>query len=993
MMKKSSVMILCLAFAMLFAISVVSADQYFYPVSGIDNTAGTSTSLNNLQLGRLNSSNDAYYTTTSGWDSTYNAPATDYLEFVFNTSLINVNAALNTVTLTVEWRRNSPLAPTDVARLQIWDSSLGNWVEYQLNNPTTNNDLTETVAISNIDSITKLNNIRVRFQATSSTGLGDTSHDLVRLNVNYTLPIIANPTCTVDYLRGINGNSYNYNLSQTLYLNQTGYYDIYGYNNAGHSQCSVMEKGYSRTSPSPFLAIAPWEPAAGNSGSSIFMNFNWHTTAVSYNSAYTEGNHTVCCEVVSAPCHDGNCQRFSNESCTTFCIDTQKPVITEIRDNTFDCDNTATKYWNGDTILWNWTVNESGCAGIDYYNVTLYDSEGNFVGAMLETTNSFQSFGGFVDGESYYISVVAVDNAGNVADTVNSSIVTIDTADPIITFGLIHPLVFADSTYWATSGFYVPETDSDINLLNNSCRIVVADNGNITMNESVVCNSEHYVANDKCMTDGYATCQIWKSAKDKACNVGEAYTSLHVDKTKPNTTKTAQGNVYGDGINLMNLTWNSVQYMIHYFLGAKPSALRFECSDSASGCNYIYGIVTNASGVVATFNETITPVRRINLAQLVNFVDGVYNVTYYSVDNVGHQEVIQSELDKVDTLGPVTVKTIGEPKYNGTYFITNHTPMTLIGTDSEVGCNITGYRISDSEHVRRMSSDYEDCNVSVDWTGLEDGVYTIEFESVDHLDNVGNTTTQNHYLDNSPPLMRIVNPSFSNTSSCSMAVLAEILDSASGINESTVKVSLFYENGSLALTKALPRTGNLFGAWWGGKPYSTLLNTTGLASGVYTLVVSGADNLGNLNDYTSKTIILNDGIYVEYVSPSSCSIVPGHAGNCSFTFNTCIRDSDSVSMWMDKLNGGKVSPTDVDATLWNALGQSQEIGVIENGVIEFNPEPLRLNVTNSCQNYNGWYQLNMTLNVPAEFSSLLGGKYTINYNISSFDEYSCGDEE
>lgn len=905
----------------------------------------------------------------SGWASDWyqnngvtrdNAGSNDYAEFRngdFATILLNLSS-WNNAYLSFDWRSIGESATN------LDDDS---YVQYSL-------DGSSWVVLDDLESHDEWQNhlvtqdlkdlssglIYLRF-IFDNDGLLQGGFDLDDVLVSGEIPFIAYPVCSVDYLRGVNGNSYNFNLSQSLYLNQIGAYDVYGYNDAGHEDCNIVGDGsYNRTSPSPFIPISSWEPA----GTASFLNFDWHTTYASYSQNYLEGNHTVCCQVISEDCDDV-CRTFTNESCTTFCIDTKKPIMDGV-DHSNGC---TVGYINTETtsLVWNWSAHDIGCANVKQYNLTLYNATSGAVFSYIGIVNSTSIGVGLSDG-SYILQVVPIDNAGNIGDAMNSSIIIVDTIAPVVT--IQSPLA---GWYNNASNLWLNETDVDVNLVN--CSVMT----NQSYSSAVGCNSNvSFDVDSYCPAEG--ACLITKTAEDRACNIGTNNVVISLDRLPPTTNKTALGNYYSNG-SLMNY----MNYMIHFFFGAKPSALGFTCGDGfGSGCNYLVGTIKNETGsVIAAFNESYEGgiFHRIDFRKLVNATDGVYFVEYRSVDNVGNLGILQNETDKLDNIAPVTTKTWGTPNYwNGSaLWVTSNTVFNLSCADSEVGCDNTYYNINDNEWNEGDSFYIK---------GEECGANFVEYYSTDLLGNIEVVKNETDWLDNNAPLVRIVNPSFANTSSCSMAVLAEILDSCVGINESSVYVTLYYENGSVALRQLLPRTGNLNGVIFGGKPYSALLNTTGLPAGSYTLMISAADLLGNVRQ-ENRTIVLNQGIYVEYVSPSSCSITPGYAGNCSFTLNTCIRDSDSVSMWMDKLNGGKVSPTDVDATLWNMVGQSQEIGIIENNTKEFDPQPLRLNITSGCQNFNGWYKFNMTLGVPANVSALLGGKYTINYTLSSYDEYEC----
>lgn len=760
------------------------------------------------------------------------------------------------------------------------------------------------------------------------------------------------PTCSVNYLEG----DENYNIAAWPYVDAQGYYAAHGYASSNSAQCYLENVWFNRTSPDS--RIKSWDPT----GQSTFMDFYWKTNSNSDDKYFAEGNHTICCKADSRPCRDGNCQIIAgNASCTQFCIDTQDPTMDSIVDNTNDC-STDGKYWNQTSITFSWTAHDSGCAGIKQYNVKVYYSNNTPTGQEEVITDTQITLTKLVNGEDYYIRVTPVDNAGNEGNYIQSDHIYIDTEAPTVV--ITSPV----DGFWTKDDFNVIENDTD-NLGLDYCWI----NVNNTGWQVTTCGQQntYFISVDPICALGNVckNVPITKQVRDKACNMNQDSILVNIDRQAPNTTKTVSEPKY-PGRN-----WTS--WLVDWFI-KDTTSLSFSADDfEGYGSVYpettiTYYTITNSTGsVVSTGNGT---------AVLMNLEDGIYIVTYYSKDGLGNTEVTKTEIDKIDTLAPETVKLIGNPKVlkDGKLWITSATNFTLTCSDSEVGCANTYFNFNNGDWNNGLAFNI----IGVD------GEYYVQYYSVDLLDNTESTKNETDWLDNTPPELYIINPTWYELvrGDCSMDLLVEVVDRGVGVNTTSISAKLLYANGSVAKLVSLPKTGSSFGIH-GGSPYSALMDTTGLPAGDYTLEVQAIDLLGNMQTKT-KDITLKSGAFVEYVAPSSCKVDIGVDKNCSFTFNACVRDSGSLRMWMEKLNHGKVDPFLIDATVWNNLGQNAEVGLMQDGELMFGE---CLPIANSTL-MNGWLKFNMTMSIPANVSSLIGGKYTVNYTVSSFDNFSCEEE-
>lgn len=156
------------------------------PANGIDTSlypVGASHNLDSTELGYLTSNNGTRYISKGYW-SNENYTDNELIEFGFTS--IPVGATDVSATLYFDWQRDS--GDIDGARIRIWDGT--SWTDHELPTPlpNENQDRTETIPLTEIDSTLKVNNIKVRFQAHDGfQGLMYTSHDWVQVDVTYTI--------------------------------------------------------------------------------------------------------------------------------------------------------------------------------------------------------------------------------------------------------------------------------------------------------------------------------------------------------------------------------------------------------------------------------------------------------------------------------------------------------------------------------------------------------------------------------------------------------------------------------------------------------------------------------------------------------------------------------------------------------------------------------------------------------------------------------------
>jgi hypothetical protein len=167
--------------------------------------------------------------------------------------------------------------------------------------------------------------------------------------------------------------------------------------------------------------------------------------------------------------------------------------------------------------------------------------------------------------------------------------------------------------------------------------------------------------------------------------------------------------------------------------------------------------LNNSLTLYRIYNATYTSLWIISLGAPFNLTslplsDGVYTIEYTVTDNLGNNNIF-NESFYMDNTAPITI--ISDPPTGPRYRaqvsdiwnITDTTEFTLNADDGEgCGVNITHYRIYNSTY----SSAWTLYSGSFTLSGLDDGIYTIQYESIDYLGNRADQSTDVN-LDTTPP--------------------------------------------------------------------------------------------------------------------------------------------------------------------------------------------------------------------------------------------------
>ena len=248
-----------------------------------------------------------------------------------------------------------------------------------------------------------------------------------------------------------------------------------------------------------------------------------------------------------------------------------------------------------------------------------------------------------------------------------------------------------------------------------------------------------------------------------------------------------------------------------------------------------------------------------------------------------------------------------------------------------------------------------------------EGPHKICFFSEDNLGNVEGQMCQVFFVDNIGPSIRVLNPTeleAANIEKCVQSVVALVNDDGTGIKR--VWAELWDDNNTKV--REVEMTLRPDGT------YDALIDKQ-LPVGEYSLKVKAEDNVGNVNVVEIEEELL-ESVFVEFISPATCSIDPEDGGECEFTFNVCMRGGNSTKFWLDKL-GDVITPGMMDATISKGE-ESAFVGLLDEGI---DSGLLVL----SDEIINGRTSFNLNLNIPADVASQIGtGSHKLNYLIKSF---------
>ncbi|WP_209438000.1 OmpL47-type beta-barrel domain-containing protein [Mesobacillus selenatarsenatis] len=140
------------------------------------------------------------------------------------------------------------------------------------------------------------------------------------------------------------------------------------------------------------------------------------------------------------------------------------------------------------------------------------------------------------------------------------------------------------------------------------------------------------------------------------------------------------------------------------------------------------------SGVAKTF-YSVNGFEYIEASEFTLEEDGVYEVSFYSVDAAGNVEAAQSQKVKIDSKAPVTTSNVEDKWYQEAVTV------EFTAIDETSGVAVTFYSVNGSEYTEGPEIVLE-----------EDGIYEVSYYSVDNAGNVEEAINQTVKIDTQVPV-------------------------------------------------------------------------------------------------------------------------------------------------------------------------------------------------------------------------------------------------
>jgi hypothetical protein len=202
--------------------------------------------------------------------------------------------------------------------------------------------------------------------------------------------------------------------------------------------------------------------------------------------------------------------------------------------------------------------------------------------------------------------------------------------------------------------------------------------------------------------------------KEEPPETPDAVTTILADDKPPETTMVIGSPHYADLVGNLYVSSNT------------PITLTAEDNPGGTGVASTFYRISNDT-YYTDWAEYLAPF------YLAGLSDGEYLINYYSTDYIGNAEPTKAATVILDNTPPKTTLTISEPKYVSCItYVTPDTPFILEAEDAGAGVNVTNYRIYNSTY----DSGWITYTGPFSLASLTDGAYTIEYYSIDNVQNI-----------------------------------------------------------------------------------------------------------------------------------------------------------------------------------------------------------------------------------------------------------------
>ena len=339
-----------------------------------------------------------------------------------------------------------------------------------------------------------------------------------------------------------------------------------------------------------------------------------------------------------------------------------------------------------------------------------------------------------------------------------------------------------------------------------------------------------FVKTFRCVREGVSVGEITSEVYSSTINTGQSYT---------NAITTAEG--------------TSGLYISLDYPGSDLDLHLFDSENRHVGIDYATG-QTEVDIPNAQYSGSDANPEWISIEGDIGVQEFLLGVTcIYAVGQESFSLSCASISFPSDTTPPATVLEVGSPIFVDSadhIYIKPNTPITLVAQDNIDGAGVamTAYRIHDDAYDSGWLI-YTDVFYLI---GLPDGIYEIDYNSTDNVDNVEPTHAISITLDDSGPLITIENPPAGWALQDGVTFIASASDSSGthGLN-----FSIREANGGQGIPvgfEDIPATYDAITGRW--KWY---FNTLQLPDGYYIVLVNAEDNLGHAASTTVPYSIRN----------------------------------------------------------------------------------------------------------------------------------------
>jgi peptidoglycan/xylan/chitin deacetylase (PgdA/CDA1 family) len=429
---------------------------------------------------------------------------------------------------------------------------------------------------------------------------------------------------------------------------------------------------------------------------------------------------------------------------------------------------------------------------------TYYTTDGS-----TPTTSSTVYTGPFTVSSTATVKFFSVDSAGN-AEPVNSQQIQVDTVAPTTTIACNGA---ACSTGWYNASVKVTLSATDNSGGSGvSATIYTTDGSNPATSPTAALYTGAFTVSQSATVKYYSTDLAGNSEAVKS-------QALQIDTTPPVTTAVCNGAACSSG-------WYKASVKV-----------TLSAADTGSGVSKTY-YTTNGS--------TPTTSSTVYAGQFT--VQNTTTVKFFSVDNAGNSEPVESQLVQIDTAAPTTAVTCNSAACSTGWYATAPVTVGLSATDNSGGSGVSATYYTTNGSTPTTSSTRYTGPFPVSQTT------TVKYYSVDSAGNSEAVKSQVIQIDAAAPTVSITSPasgsSFAQGTKVTVTASATDLGTGSGAASGIASVT-FYLDGTTVLATDT------------SSPYSFSWNTKGVAKGTHKLTAVATDVAGNSTTSAAITITIN----------------------------------------------------------------------------------------------------------------------------------------